>query len=341
MSLNRVSRHALQRYQEFYPEADIHACADALRTSDAMNQHIGLRLCGRAGRRDGDKTVFLLHPERTGIFLGQNGWASTFMRFERTQHRLAVKLYGPGLPVAPSVPWAPLPEPAAPEPEPAPEPAAPLLILGVPLGEVSFANGARVRLGGTLTARRILAAADLVSADSCPLAIKGTTHNPDGLVLPTLMFEHDGEWFGIFDVSSGIWVSQPARPSPCNVVSKEARKSRHIPLAGCQARDLRVAEDLVQLLVDTAPPPMSVKRARWVLRAAAAEAKGLKKVSNGYRVRLLVGDLPITAWLAQPLALGEWWLLLERPPLSLTPEQSAVVRLLLEAGWTVTPPKGQ
>lgn len=132
-----ITPHATMRYREFYPDAERRDIRRSIVASQDIEREIARRLAGRSRVTSGDSTVFLLHPERTGLFVTDPSSGDlvviTFLRFySLAQHELAVHLYGEGEPVTCVALWAPWepeaelelePEPESePEPEPAPEP---------------------------------------------------------------------------------------------------------------------------------------------------------------------------------------------------------------------------
>ena len=105
-----VSRHAVERYAEFYPAAEIEdieaEVADALpierAAATALAQGAGMR------RARNDHATYLLHRERTGVFVvSALGVVVTFLRFYGLQqHEAATKLWPGGPPPTCDTPWA-------------------------------------------------------------------------------------------------------------------------------------------------------------------------------------------------------------------------------------------
>lgn len=101
----RWNGHALLRLREFYPNATAHDMRSAVKASELIAPEVGATLRGMGKVRDTDRGDYLLHPERTGMFIrvwdGTTATVITFLRFySLQQHRLAVELYGPGEPVS-------------------------------------------------------------------------------------------------------------------------------------------------------------------------------------------------------------------------------------------------
>lgn len=102
--------HALERYRLYYPEATEDDLLAAMARSVRVEPSIARRLTGFACEASSEKrwATRLLHPERTGMFvwLRNAGSVLSFTRFERSQHDLAVRLYGAGEEPASTVPWS-------------------------------------------------------------------------------------------------------------------------------------------------------------------------------------------------------------------------------------------
>jgi hypothetical protein len=94
-----VSRHALEVYQLFYPDADEEVLLGALSVGLSIPNAIALKMVGRRSPHRMQQGSYVLHVERTGIFVlsdPRDGRMDviTFLRFYSImQHRLAVRLF--------------------------------------------------------------------------------------------------------------------------------------------------------------------------------------------------------------------------------------------------------
>lgn len=198
-----VRQHARDRLAEYYPGASIQ---DALRASEPISMEIGLRLTGRAFSTKRDRTEYLLHPERTGLFAAVDGVVMTFLRFEVSQYRLAVRLFGPGLPVSPSVPWAGHLAPAivpAKKPEPVDADRVPVV----------FNYNARV----AASAKPVLHGVGLAGAwlslwvlpSECPSPVQLARIGPRRVKAPAYLFLFRGQWLGLYRGTNALAVALP------------------------------------------------------------------------------------------------------------------------------------
>lgn len=97
-----VSRHALERYAEFYPAAEIGDIEAEVTAALPIERAAATALAQGAGVRHArhDHATYLLHRERTGVFVvSAHGVVVTFLRFYGlAQHERAVELWPGGDP---------------------------------------------------------------------------------------------------------------------------------------------------------------------------------------------------------------------------------------------------
>jgi hypothetical protein len=107
-----LSRHALDRYREFYPRAEMRDVATAMRASELVDGDTARILVSHPVGSMSER-AWLLHPERTGFFLcvpqedGGKGWTCvTFYRFYgRRQRDLALRLWPGAVPPTCDYSW--------------------------------------------------------------------------------------------------------------------------------------------------------------------------------------------------------------------------------------------
>lgn len=223
-----LTHHAWTRYSDHYPAATE---ADVLREVEAaeeINRSVGDVLRGRFAPAKHDTTVYRLHRQRTGMFLVDGPVVVTYFRFEISQHRQAVRMYGEGEPVDECVPWAWLvrlesedttdddSEPPALAAECNPPAESPptghtgrTTILGVPIEDIHLSAGAGKRWRGKLILREALRNIELV-----PPAQADAPHQRSiyyGRVLePAFMVRApDGSWVGIYLDQGAVRVMVP------------------------------------------------------------------------------------------------------------------------------------
>lgn len=127
-NIEGLSNNVHEQYQRFYPMAAHNELVAAIEAAEPIDRNIAARLVGRNWAREGSD--YLLHRERTGMFVVTCSVVVTFLRFYGfSQYELAVKLFGDGDYPTAEVGWRallelraeqPLPEPSPPAPEPIP-----------------------------------------------------------------------------------------------------------------------------------------------------------------------------------------------------------------------------
>lgn len=105
----RITHHARLRYEEAYPQHDPReAIPYELDRSTPVEEEIAARITGRSRVHSDASSTYRLHAERTGLFvlsLAQDVLI-TFLRFYgRSQHDLAVELFGPGRSPTAALSW--------------------------------------------------------------------------------------------------------------------------------------------------------------------------------------------------------------------------------------------
>lgn len=89
-----ISEHGMNAYAIFYPMADGKDLIRELDAGEAIERATGMALVGRTERDQNGDTRFLLHRERTGLFVISNGVLVTFLRFYSVeQYRTALRLW--------------------------------------------------------------------------------------------------------------------------------------------------------------------------------------------------------------------------------------------------------
>lgn len=107
----QVSRTALEAYQEFYPEAGDADVLEALKKGVVAQHGVALRLVGRRSPHQRHRGSYVMHAERTGIFVlsdVQNEMivVITFLRFlSYRQYLMACRLYPGGAGPTAAAPW--------------------------------------------------------------------------------------------------------------------------------------------------------------------------------------------------------------------------------------------
>lgn len=162
-----IHPHAIEAYERFYPldqiltDDQIEARVErAVLKGEIIDRQVGLQLVGRPYEKKGvtNPGYFVLHAQRTGLFVIQDAVVVTFLRFySRMQHDQAVKMYGPGEPVdGRSVPWVNNPSSPSPDPKPERKYRRKSTVWGVHPYEVTFSDSLAKALGGRDEARRKL-----------------------------------------------------------------------------------------------------------------------------------------------------------------------------------------
>lgn len=300
----RVTNHAADNYCIFYPlRVRVESPEDlrervrvAVRAGEEINPDVAQRLCGRMG--DSRNSRYVLHAERTGLFVLVDNVVVTFLRFYSTrQHRLAVSLYGPGAPISnQAVPYydeVMAPEPPAPAPAPAP-PASPKepLFWGIPAREVTFSTPAARALGGREEARTKLGDIE-----------KGyLTMTGDGSPIRVLTKK-----------GGGVHIILDTTQEPQN-------RKGWIPQIASDMGDLRVS-----------PALFTGRSDRWKLRNKIAggiwqyEDKGKWKVTTAEGSYFVIDR-------------GDGWYVCLTSCAPIPPEEEALARVLREKGWKVIAP---
>lgn len=92
-----LTAHVLDSYREFYPTAEEADLLTALQKGVSVAVPIALKMVGRTGLRSDHRGAYILHEERTGIFVLDDEELVTFLRFySLQQYRLACRLYPGG-----------------------------------------------------------------------------------------------------------------------------------------------------------------------------------------------------------------------------------------------------
>lgn len=104
----RISQHAIQAYEIFYPlesrlsDDEIERrVRDAVSVGSEIEPQLAMSMLGRrASRPETQPSRYVLHAERTGIFVIVKHTVVTFLRFvSLAQHNIAVSACGAGAPI--------------------------------------------------------------------------------------------------------------------------------------------------------------------------------------------------------------------------------------------------
>lgn len=323
-----LTHHALAAYRIFYPSASERDVWEAMLASVDVPFSVGHRLRGKGYRRDNDSGSYLLHPERSGLFIIEGTAIVTFLRFySATQRDLAEQLYPGGkTPTCEGAPWY-----VAPPPVPT--------VCGETLDRVAVSKGARKALGGLEAALEVLPRLEwgptpILTPEVC---VEGEIADPVGRA------EHDGTELLACDYSGGVYVCRytvQRTPAPRASVRPVSRpEPRPIPwLDEVSTRDVRVARPVLEAIAGVLDTPAERRRVRDQVREDLATQPEPPREGGAWRP-LIEGR----RWWLAALEDGagdptEWWVL-PHPPIRWQSDHEEAAELLRGAGWVVVPPR--
>lgn len=363
MSEFDLTHHAWTRYSDHYPAATE---ADVLREVEAaeeINRSVGDVLRGRFSTAKHDISVYRLHRQRTGMFLVDGPVVVTYFRFEISQHRQAVRMYGEGAPVDECVPWAWLVRPELEEvsdedTEPPPTGRTNrTAILGVPIENIHLSAGAGKRWRGKLVLREALRDIELVPPAQADAPHQRSIYYGRVLEPAFMMRAPDGSWAGIYLDRDEVRVMVPT-PTPQDAEegtapppapSQEPRTPKPVapdvvhPLTGGRVGDIRIAGPLLEAYLGRATMTGGeASKARRAIRTLLMSAQGIADGDGRWLVELRFPEGTVEALLFQRPTLmqgeaPEWWLL-HCEPYEPSADHVVLAKLLHRAGWTVFAP---
>lgn len=328
---HRLTAHVRDRYNEAYPGSDEQAVWLAIEASDEVDPHVASRMAGRGRLHDSNTARFLLHPERSGLFVAKDDVIVTFLRFASTlQRELAIRLYGQGFandePPATTLPCVP--------------PVGVGLFMGCREDQVTFSDSAAKLLGG-----RDNAFGWLVASQTESPAAHGNllVHNAPG-VLEAVAVIGDIRVSVLRRGDGGLHIVQAVYRAQPNVkltpLESPQSKDKHSEWLGVPLRDIRVSRAVAGLSADSTVP--EIRRGYWRVRyAVETKPATATPIQDGWHVVLDVSGQQVEAWVFDRRAgrvEGPEWCVIHHPPVYPTPEQEQMAGTLRAAGWTVEPP---
>ena len=265
-----TTEHALDRYREFYPDSYWPEMRRALGESTKADRRTVHPIIGRAGVRDSDSGEFLVHPDRTGVFVVRNRLVLTFIRFYGVKQReTARRLWGGGIDYDPR---------CGPPPDETP---------------ITMTNGVARMLGGRINARIWFSVAK-------PIDNSGWFAERNGELVPAdRVYIHNGRPLCVLDGHSTFAHKAP-EPRPSAKFT-----GRRAPLGTClvgNVIDLRVTDAVVAMYRSSGANMTCAKAARIAVAAGKWAHDGTcYQVTVPDRVLLVVERSPGEWWIASRL----------------------------------------
>ena len=294
---------AMTRYLELYPEATRDEMIDAALEGDDVEPNVAQRLLGRRWDAKDFYGEYILHSERTGLFVVKESSAHddtdvivTFAAFRSSAQRLmALSLYGEGAAPTTVVQWlSPQTTPNTPErteepparKEPKPEPTEPVF---------TVSQGARKAVPGS--AERIRGLMEELPPHARPEDfIVGVDTRPNKVVQT-----EEGVFLAYYTTEKGktrIGVATPQNAVTQHTSIKEQARELIVAL-GVTAADVQVDKDVALFFADG--EDTTWRFARWRVRLALLEAlrdvEPLREVDSPLPVEVDIGTKSAVVWL--------------------------------------------
>lgn len=320
MQINRVTRHVLARYREFYPGSDGKDLLRAFAASEDIDEHIANRLAGRSWCVEGSSR-YRLHSERTGLFVVAGTSLVTFIRlYSDRQRQLAVKLYGKR-----DAPPA--------EPSTIAEKNPGLLVLGITASRISVSRGLKSHLGDADSCRLFLAQAKMRTPTTADLE----SLRSRGAAPPWKLTRDTGRRVLLYKLDDG---RVRAAIEPDEHRGKEAERAAIIPWLGIPMRSLRVSGKLLAMLYPDYTDAGAQTRGaiKWALRRCLLNQAPeiLDETPTSKQILFMYDGEPVVAWVTCTRE-GDWWVIPVKP-YEPDPAHLALGAILRAAGWRAEPP---